>query len=101
MLRLSNRSRYRPALRWNGETKISSCHDLPGFDRNGCGIVPVELLGFPFAFPRTGGPFIDDMSNFGMINTLLAPLWGAAVILGHCVRVLQAHVCRMRNDDRG
>ena len=36
--------------------------------------------GFTLAFSRTGGPFIGDMSNFGMINTLAAPSWGATVL---------------------
>ena len=36
--------------------------------------------GFTLAFSRTGGPFIGDMSNFGLIDTMAAPSWGAAVI---------------------
>ncbi|KAK5168382.1 uncharacterized protein LTR77_006952 [Saxophila tyrrhenica] len=36
--------------------------------------------GFTLAFSRTGGPFIGDMSNFGLINTMAAPSWGSTVI---------------------
>ncbi|KIW32449.1 uncharacterized protein PV07_03995 [Cladophialophora immunda] len=36
--------------------------------------------GFSLAFSRTGGPFIGDLKNFGMINVMAAPSWGSAVI---------------------
>jgi Amt family ammonium transporter len=36
--------------------------------------------GFSLAFSRTGGPFIGDLSNFGMRNVMAAPSWGSAVI---------------------
>ncbi|EXJ66927.1 uncharacterized protein A1O5_10122 [Cladophialophora psammophila CBS 110553] len=36
--------------------------------------------GFSLAFSRTGGPFIGDLKNFGMIDVMAAPSWGSAVI---------------------
>jgi Amt family ammonium transporter len=36
--------------------------------------------GFSIAFSRTGGPFIGDLSNFGLKNVMAAPSWGSAVI---------------------
>jgi Amt family ammonium transporter len=36
--------------------------------------------GFSIAFSRHGGPFIGDLSNFGLRNVLAAPSWGSAVI---------------------
>jgi Amt family ammonium transporter len=36
--------------------------------------------GFSLAFSRTGGPFIGDLSNFGLRNVLAAPSFGSAVI---------------------
>ncbi|RVX70425.1 hypothetical protein B0A52_05924 [Exophiala mesophila] len=36
--------------------------------------------GFSLAFSRTGGPFIGDLSNFGMKNVMAAPSWGSAVL---------------------
>lgn len=31
--------------------------------------------GFSLAFSRTGGPFIGDLSNFGLMNVSLSRLW--------------------------
>ena len=39
-----------------------------------------QFWGFTLAFSRDGGPFIGSMSNFGLMVTLVAPSWGAAVI---------------------
>jgi Amt family ammonium transporter len=36
--------------------------------------------GFSIAFSRHGGPFIGDLSNFGLMNVLAAPSWGSAVL---------------------
>ncbi|KIW17144.1 hypothetical protein PV08_04335 [Exophiala spinifera] len=36
--------------------------------------------GFSLSFSRTGGPFIGDLSNFGLKNIMAAPSWGSAVI---------------------
>jgi Amt family ammonium transporter len=36
--------------------------------------------GFSIAFSRTGGPFIGDMSAFGLRNVLAAPSFGSAVL---------------------
>ena len=33
-----------------------------------------SFWGFSLAFSRTGGPFIGDLSNFGMINVGLTPI---------------------------
>lgn len=34
-----------------------------------------QFWGFTLAFSRDGGPFIGTMSNFGLIDTLVAPSW--------------------------
>jgi ammonium transporter, Amt family len=39
-----------------------------------------QFWGFSLAFSRTGGPFIGDLSAFGMRNVLAAPSWGSSVV---------------------
>lgn len=36
--------------------------------------------GYSLAYSRTGGPFIGDLSNFGLKNVMAAPAGGSAVI---------------------
>jgi len=36
--------------------------------------------GYTIAFSRTGGPFIGDMSNFGLKELLIAPSWGSVFL---------------------
>ncbi|EXJ92780.1 hypothetical protein A1O3_01332 [Capronia epimyces CBS 606.96] len=36
--------------------------------------------GFSLAFSRNGGPFIGDLTNFGLKDVMAAPSWGSAVI---------------------
>jgi Amt family ammonium transporter len=51
--------------------------------------------GFSLTFSRTGGPFIGDLSNFGMRNIMAGPSFGSAVLpdIVFCYYELMFCVC--------